>query len=67
MIPSPKGKKHEPGKLTECVHELVVALLSVGSSVGHGVAVGGGLAQRSGGVMLAVTAAAVVTASRRAG
>lgn len=53
--------------LTECVHELVVALLPVGSTVGHGVAVGGGLAERSGGVVLAVTAAAVVAAPRGAG
>lgn len=52
--------------LTECVHELVVALLPVGSSVGHRVAVGGRLAERSGGVVLAVAAAAVV-APRGAG
>lgn len=54
--------KHNPGMLTECVHELVVALLPVGSSVGHRVAVGGGLTERSGGVVLAVAAAAVVAA-----
>lgn len=51
--------------LTECVHELVVALLPVGSSVGHWVAVGGRLAERSGGVVLAVAAA--VVAPRGAG
>lgn len=48
--------------LTECVHELVVALLPVGSSVGHWVAVGGGLTKRPGVVVLAVTAAAVIAA-----
>lgn len=52
--------------LTECVHELVVALLPVSSSVDHRVAVGRGLAERSGGVMFTITAAAVV-APRGAG
>lgn len=52
--------------LTECVHELVVALLPVGSSVGHRVAVGRCLAERSGGVVLAI-AAAVIVAPRGAG
>lgn len=60
-ISSLKGKK----TLTECVHELVVPLLPVGSSVGHWVAVGGRLAERPGSVVLAVAAA--VVAPRGAG
>lgn len=52
--------------LTESVHELVVALLPVGSTVGHRVSVGRCLAERSGGVALAV-AAAVIVAPRGAG
>lgn len=53
--------------LTERVHELVVALLSVYSSVGYGGAAGGGLAKRSRGVVLTVAAAAVVAAPRGTG
>lgn len=54
-------------RLTEGVHELVVALLPVGASIGHWVAVGRGLAEWPLGVALAVAAAAVVVAARGAG
>lgn len=64
---SSSEQKERAEILTECVHELVVALLPVGSSVGHGVAVWGGLAEGPGGVVLAVAAAAVVAAPRGAG
>lgn len=51
----------------ERVHELVVALLPVYSSVDRGEAAGGGLAERLRRVVLAVAAAAVVAAPRGAG
>lgn len=59
--------KPSPEVLTKCVHELVVALLALHPSVGHGVAAGGVLAERPGSIALAVAAAAVVAAPRGAG
>lgn len=60
--PDPTKSKYNPKVLTECVHELVVSLLPVSSSVGHGVAAGWRLAEGSGGLKLTVAAAAVIAA-----
>lgn len=49
---------------TECVHQLVVALLPVGSSVAYRVAVGGCVAEGTRRLALFITAAAVLAPGR---
>lgn len=52
------------GRRTECVHQLVVALLPVGSSVGYWVAVGGRVTEWTRSLALVIAAAAVVAPGR---